>query len=109
VGNFAIRGTPPIDASDAFTAPELPTVLPRIAFKIEYDGQTYTATFGRFPDGRPSEIYLRGSTTNNTLARLASLLLQAGVPIADIRQACLGTPLSAALDRVISFDLEVKR
>jgi hypothetical protein len=109
VGNFAIRGTPPIDVSDAFTAPELPTVLPRIAFKIEYDWQTYTATFGRFPDGRPSELYLSGSTVNNTLARLASLLLQTGVPIADIRQACLGTPLSVALDRIVIFDLEVKR
>ena len=109
MGNFAIRGTPPIDVSDAFTAPELPTVLPRIAFKITYDGQTHTATYGRFPDGRPSELYLSGGTVNNTLARLASLLLQAGIPIEDIRQACLGTPLSVALDRIISIDLKVRR
>jgi hypothetical protein len=46
---------------------------------------------------------------NNTLARLASLLLQAGIPIEDIRQACLGTPLSVALDRIISIDLKVRR
>jgi len=79
-------------------------VLPRIAFKIEYDGQKITATYGRFPDGRPSELYLSGGAVNNTLARLASLLLQVGVPISDIRQACLGTPLSVALDRIISID-----
>jgi hypothetical protein len=84
-------------------------VLPRIAFKISYDGQTHTATYGRFADGRPSEIYLSGGAVNNTPARLASMLLQVGVPIEDVRRACLGTPLSVALDRIISIDLKVKR
>ena len=81
-------------------------------FSFECNGQTYTATIGRFSDGRLAEIFLGnakvGSHSDSAAkdsAVVASLALQHGVPLESIRKAlCRDShgrasgPLGAALD-----------
>jgi hypothetical protein len=74
-------------------------------------GLRYTATVGRFPDGRPGEIFLSNHKTNSaadTNARdsaiVCSIALQCGADPETIRRALCRSggrpsgPLGAALD-----------
>jgi hypothetical protein len=84
-------------------------------FELEVAGLRYTATIGRFPDGRIGEIFLNNHKSNSqadTTARdsaiVCSIALQFGADIETIRKAlCRDShgrasgPLAAALDRII--------
>ena len=82
------------------------------SFAFELDGQNFTATVGRFADGRIGEVFLNNSKFGNqsdTNARDAAILLsfalQHGADLQAIRRAvcrdsqgrALG-PIGAALD-----------
>jgi hypothetical protein len=83
-------------------------------FEIEVAGLRYTATVGRFPDGRVGEIFLQnhkpGSQSDSNArdaAVAASLALQFGCPLETLQGALLrdaqghpSTPLGAAVDAV---------
>jgi hypothetical protein len=81
-------------------------------FELEVAGLRYTATIGRFPDGRIGEIFLNNHKSNSaadTNARdsaiVCSIALQCGADLETIRMAlCRDSrgrpsgPLGAALD-----------
>jgi hypothetical protein len=81
-------------------------------FALNVAGLRYTATVGRFPDGRVAEIFLsnsKPSSQSDANARdagvAASLALQFGCPLEALRRAVLrntdgsaATPLGCALD-----------
>jgi hypothetical protein len=81
-------------------------------FELEVGGLRYTATVGRFPDGRIGEMFLNNHKSNSaadTSARdsaiVCSIALQCGADIETIRKArCRDSrgrpsgPLSAALE-----------
>jgi hypothetical protein len=83
-------------------------------FELEVAGLRYTATIGRFPDGRIGEIFLTNHKSNSaadTNARdsaiVCSIALQYGADSETIRRAlCRDSrgdasgPLGAALDRI---------
>jgi hypothetical protein len=83
-------------------------------FELEVGGLHYTATIGRFADGRVAEIFLSNHRVNSaadTNARdcaiVCSIALQFGADLEVIRKAlCRDSrgrpsgPLSAALDRI---------
>jgi ribonucleoside-diphosphate reductase alpha chain len=83
-------------------------------FDVICHGSKFTATIGRFADGRPAEIFMRGEkadsatdTAAKDAAVVCSLALQHGVPIEVIRKALLrspngtaASPLGEALDRL---------
>jgi hypothetical protein len=83
-------------------------------FSFEVAGLRYTATIGRFPDGRLAEIFLsntKPSSQSDVNARdaavAASLALQFGCPIDVLRKALHrdsqgrpSTPLGTALDLI---------
>jgi hypothetical protein len=83
-------------------------------FELEVAGLHYTATIGRFPDGRIGEIFLNNHKSNSAAdanardsAIVCSLALQHGVELEIIRRALLrdsrgkaSTPLGAALDLI---------
>jgi hypothetical protein len=85
------------------------------SFEFEVGSLRYTATVGRFPDGRIGEIFLQnhkpGSQSDANArdsAIAASLALQFGCPLETIRRALLrdshgrpSTPLGAALDIIM--------
>ena len=73
---------------------------------FEHGGKPWTATFGRFPDGRLAEIFLDAARESPVAeaaresALLASLALQHGCPLETLRHALDGRdagPLAAAL------------
>jgi hypothetical protein len=82
------------------------------SFNFECCGLAYTATIGRFRDGRLAEVFLQnhkpGSQSDSNArdaAVAASLALQHGCPLETLRRALLrdsqgrpSTPLGAALD-----------
>jgi ribonucleoside-diphosphate reductase alpha chain len=76
------------------------------AIAFEHDGRRWTATFGRFPDGRLAEVFLDAPKESplaeaaRESALLASLALQHGCPLLTLRHALDGRdagPLAAAL------------
>ena len=83
-------------------------------FELEVGGLRYTATVGRFPDGRVGEIFLGNHKSNSaadTNARdsaiVCSIALQCGADLETIRKApCRDAqgrasgPLGAALDAI---------
>jgi ribonucleoside-diphosphate reductase alpha chain len=83
-------------------------------FDLEVSGLRYTATVGRFPDGRIGEVFLQnhkpGSQSDanaRDAAVAASLALQFGCPIQVLQRALLrdsqgrpSTPLGAAVDAI---------
>jgi hypothetical protein len=87
-------------------------------FELEVDGLRYTATVGRFVDGRIGEIFLSNHKSNSaadTNARdsaiVCSIALQFGADVETIRKAlCRDSagrpsgPLGAALDRLAAGD-----
>ena len=74
-----------------------------------HDGRRWTATVGRFADGRVAEIFL-DNCKHSPLAEMASeaaivasIALQCGCPIETLRHALAGRdagPLSTALDLI---------
>jgi hypothetical protein len=86
-----------------------------ISFGFEVNGLAYTATYSRFADGRPAEIFLQNHRTNSSAdvnardaAIACSFALQHGAGIEDIRKALcrdsLGRasgPLGMALDLLV--------
>jgi hypothetical protein len=82
----------------------LPDRRPNRSFSFEFEGHTYRATAGIFPDGRLAEIFLHvpgklgtplQSNADNA-AILTSLLLQHGVAPETIRHSVTG-PIAIAL------------
>ena len=87
---------------------------PALTFDLEVGGLRYTATVGRFADGRLAEIFLtnhkagsQAGANARDAAVVCSLALQHGVPLDTIRRALLrdargvaSTPLGAALDLI---------
>jgi hypothetical protein len=83
-------------------------------FELEVGGLRYTATIGRFPDGRIGEIFLNNHKSNSTAdvnardaAIVTSIAIQFGADVETIRKAlCRDSqgrasgPLGAALDIV---------
>jgi ribonucleoside-diphosphate reductase alpha chain len=91
---------------------------PSETFELEVAGLRYTATIGRFPDGRVGEIFLNNHKSNSaadTNARdsaiVCSIALQCGAKIETIRKAlCRDShgrasgPLGAVLDRLAAWE-----
>jgi hypothetical protein len=89
---------------------------PAETFGFRWRGLDYTATTGRFPDGRLAEIFLSGSKLNtdgDAIARdggvVVSIALQFGAEVETLRGALLrdsrgtaASPLGAALDLVVA-------
>jgi hypothetical protein len=83
-----------------------------IAF--EHGGADFTMTAGRYPDGRPGEIFINAGHANSALDALASdaaiavsFALQHGADLAAIRSAMKrnsqgepSSPIGAALDLI---------
>jgi hypothetical protein len=92
----------------------LPNRRPAISTSFDRDGARFEMTTGFYPDGRPGEIFLNADRANSLLdflmsdaAILASLALQYGCPLDDIRHALkrdirgeAASPIGAALDRI---------
>jgi hypothetical protein len=84
------------------------------SFDFEVAGLKYTATIGRFPDGRPAEIFLNNhkhQSASDMWARdagiICSIALQHSVPLETMRNAIgrdgIGhptSPIGAALDLI---------
>jgi ribonucleoside-diphosphate reductase alpha chain len=93
----------------------LPPRRPAETFDIEVAGLKYTATVGRFPDGRVGEIFLNNHKSNSAAdanardcAIVCSIALQFGADLETIRKAlCRDSrgrpsgPLAAALDIIV--------
>ena len=94
----------------------LPNCRDAITTTFERDGSRYKMTAGFYPDGRVGEIFLNADRANSLLdfltsdaAILASLALQYGAPLDEIRHALkrdsrgdAASPIGAALDRIAS-------
>ena len=88
-------------------------------FEFEVAGLRYTATVGRFPDGRIGEIFLTNHKSNSaadTNARdsaiVFSIAVQYGADVETIRRALCrdgqgraSGPLGAALDRIAGLTI----
>jgi hypothetical protein len=91
------------------TRERLPNRRPAELIDFVHAGREWTATVGRFADGRVAEVFLRAGKDSD-LARLAeesaivaSLALQHGCDIATIRHLIESTgagPLSTVLDLI---------
>jgi hypothetical protein len=91
---------------------------PSETFGFRWRGMDYSATTGRFPDGRLAEIFLSGgkiNTDSDAIARdggvIASIALQFGAEVETLRGALLrdgrgaaASPLGAALDLIAEQD-----
>ncbi len=69
--------------------------------RIGVPAQTFFLSCGEYPDGRPGEIWLEASKEGTftrgiigSLARMASLALQNGVPVAEVVLALRGLNFS---------------
>jgi hypothetical protein len=76
---------------------------------FEHDRRLWTASFGRFADGRVAEVFLDGPKESPIVALAqdgalaASLALQSGCPLDTLRHALDGReagPLEVALARI---------
>jgi len=109
-------GTPEEQVNKTFPSSRQRLPQRRIAetFDLQINGLRYTATIGRFPDGRIGEVFLQnhkpGSQSDanaRDAAVAASLALQFGCPLETLRRALLrdargnpSTPLGAAIDAI---------
>jgi hypothetical protein len=82
----------------------LPNRRSAISTSFQRDGARFEMTAGYYPDGRPGEIFLRADRANSLLASLA---LQYGAPLDEIRHALkrdvrgeAASPIGAALDKI---------
>lgn len=93
----------------------LPNRRPTETFEVESQGLKFTASIGRFADGRVAEIFLQNHKAGSMAginaqdaAVVCSLALQHGVPLETIRRALMrdsqgraSGPLAAALDLIM--------
>src|ERR1700716_1225852 len=100
--------------ADKPTRNRLPNGRPAITTTFERDGARFEMTAGYYPDGRPGEIFLAADRANSLLdflmsdaAILASIALQYGAPLDEIRHALkrdvrgvAASPIGAALDKI---------
>jgi hypothetical protein len=103
----------PADKPAPAVRDRLPDRRPAISTSFERDGARFEMTAGFYPDGRLGEIFLNADRANSLLdflmsdaAILASLALQYGAPLDEIRHALKRdsrgqavSPIGAALDR----------
>jgi hypothetical protein len=99
---------------DAPRRDRLPNRRSAVTTSFERDGARFEMTAGYYPDGRPGEIFLSADRANSLLdflmsdaAILASLALQYGAPLDEIKHALKRTtsgeaasPIGTALDRI---------
>lgn len=92
----------------------LPNRRPAISTSFERDGASFEMTAGYYPDGRVGEVFVNADRANSLLdflmsdaAILASLALQYGAPLDEIRHALkrdvrgqAASPIGTALDRI---------
>jgi hypothetical protein len=83
-------------------------------FRLEHDGMKFSAGIGRFPDGRPAELFVSTDKLGTLFdavmrdsAILLSFALQHGVDVGTIRRALLRNgdgsaagPIGAVLDLI---------
>jgi ribonucleoside-diphosphate reductase alpha chain len=100
---------PPHDARD-----RLPNRRSAITTSFQRDGAKFEMTTGHYPDGRVGEIFLAADRANSLLdflmsdaAILASIALQYGAPLDEIRHAlkrdirgAAASPIGTALDLI---------
>ena len=105
----APAGKPPPDARE-----RLPNRRPAITTTFARDGARFEMTAGFYRDGRVGEVFLSADRANSLLdflmsdaAILASLALQYGAPLDEIRHALkrdirgeAASPIGAALDLI---------
>ena len=84
---------------------------------FEHGGRKWTATFGRFADGRIAELFIDGSKEAPIVelaqesAIVASLALQSGCALETLRHALAGRgagPLGAALALIDAYQAQHK-
>jgi hypothetical protein len=94
----------------------LPNRRPALTFDFEQAGLKYTCTFGRFPDGRVSEVFLQNHKNNSgadvnahDAGIILSFALQYGADLSAIAKALSrnprGTPtgvMGTVLDRLLA-------
>jgi hypothetical protein len=94
----------------------LPNRRAAISTSFERAGTGFEMTVGHYADGRVGEIFLNADRANSLLdflmsdaAILASIALQYGAPLDEIRHAlkrdirgAAASPIGAALDRITS-------
>jgi len=92
----------------------MPNKRRAVTTTFERDGARFEMTAGFYPDGRVGEVFLNADRANSLLdflmsdaAILASLALQYGAPLDEIRHALkrdvrgtAASPIGAALDRI---------
>ena len=92
----------------------LPNRRSAVSTSFERDGASFEMTAGYYPDGRVGEVFVNADRANSLLdflmsdaAILASLALQYGAPLDEIRHAVkrdsrgeAASPIGAALDRI---------
>jgi hypothetical protein len=97
------------------TRDRLPNRRPAISTTFEIGGARIDMTEGYYADGRIAEIFLNADRANSLLdflmsdaAILASLALQYGAPLEELRHAmkrdargAAASPIGQALDRII--------
>jgi ribonucleoside-diphosphate reductase alpha chain len=100
------------------TRTRLPNRRPALTFDFEIRGLHYTATIGRFDDGRVAEVFLSNHKVNSAAdvnardaAIATSIALQGGADFETIRKAlCRDSqgrasgPLAAALDIIANME-----
>ena len=88
------------------TRASLPTRRAADEIVFEHGNRLWRVAFGRFPDGRPAELFLDGGSVDplSELAKesaiVASLALQSGCPFETLRHALDGRdagPIGTAL------------
>ena len=104
----------PADKPAPAVRDRLPNRRPAISTSFERDGASFEMTAGYYPDGRAGEIFLNADRANSLLdflmsdaAILASIALQYGAPLDEIRHALkrdirgeAASPIGAALDKI---------
>jgi hypothetical protein len=103
-----------LDKSPRAVRGRLPNRRCAISTSFERDGASFEMTAGYYPDGRVGEVFVNADRANSLLdflmsdaAILASLALQYGAPLDEIRHALkrdgrgqAASPIGAALDRI---------
>ena len=104
----------PADKPPKATRDRLPNRRSAISTSFERDGARFEMTTGFYPDGRAGEVFLNADRANSLLdflmsdaAILASLALQYGAPLDEIRHALkrdirgdAASPIGLALDQI---------
>jgi hypothetical protein len=106
----------PADKPEINARERLPDRRAAITTTFDRDGARFEMTAGFYPDGRVGEVFVNADRANSLLdflmsdaAILASLALQYGAPLDEIRHALkrdirgdAASPIGAALDRITS-------